>query len=186
MYIFFGCFGEKSSKLVCELDFIYNHNPYSKLIKYYWRYIDDLFFIWSGNAWINSMHSWTQGIYWLYIVLWSWMYLFFGCFGEKVGTSKHTEVYKKKTDRNTFLHFRSFHSPALKRSLPYSQLLRIRHICKSPAKVLCGNLKCRGSEETLLDEHVKRVRLIQRPELLKPSSLLISGLGTSFYIQFHL
>ena len=33
-----------------ELDLIYNHNPYSKLIKYYWRYIDDLFFIWSGNA----------------------------------------------------------------------------------------------------------------------------------------
>lgn len=33
-----------------KLDFIYNHNPYFKSIKYYWRYIDDLFFIWGGGA----------------------------------------------------------------------------------------------------------------------------------------
>ena len=41
-----------------------------------------------------------------------------------------TVVYKKETDRNTFLQL-SNHPLALKKSLPCSQLLRLRSICNS-------------------------------------------------------
>ena len=95
---------------------------------------------------------------------------------KKHENSLHTEVFKKETDRNTFLQFNSFHSPALKRSLPYSQLLRMKRICNSDAsfefhaKNLCVNFKERGYGEALLENHLNRVRQVQRSDLLKPSS----------------
>lgn len=117
-----------------ELDFIYNHNPYSKFIESYGSYRDDLSFIWSGNAkdlkeFYGFMNSRKESIkFTLCFDLEHISYL--DVLVKKEGTSLHTEVYEKETNRNTFLQF-SYHSSALKRSLPHNQLLRTRRICDS-------------------------------------------------------
>ena len=50
---------------------------------------------------------------------------------RKTDTALETELYKKGTDRNAFLHYSSYHLPGLERSSPYSQLTRAKCICTS-------------------------------------------------------
>ena len=41
----------------------------------------------------------------------------------------YTNTYRKKHDRQNFLHINSEHTKSLKNSIPYSQPLRIKQIC---------------------------------------------------------
>ena len=41
----------------------------------------------------------------------------------------YTKIYRKKTDRQTFININSEHSKSLKTSIPYSQALTIKRIC---------------------------------------------------------
>ncbi|KAL2096621.1 hypothetical protein ACEWY4_008769 [Coilia grayii] len=82
------------------------------------------------------------------------------------------EIYCKETDRNSFLHYQSFLPPSLKRSLPYSQLLRVRRICDNDvaferqAGELCQRFRDRGYTDTLVGYYLLQVRNIQRVDLL--------------------
>ncbi|KAL2087323.1 hypothetical protein ACEWY4_018382 [Coilia grayii] len=161
-----------------ELDFVYNNNPYSKFLKRFWRYIDDLYFIWSGSTDdLKNFHAYMKSKmpsikFTLEFSLEQISFL--DVLIKKDGTTLHTELYKKDTDRNTLLHFSSYHSPALKRSLPFSQLTRVRRICdsnstfESHAKDLCEGFKERGYGEKLLNAHLNKVRQINRSDLLTP------------------
>ena len=42
-----------------------------------------------------------------------------------------TTPYKKETERNTFLHCKSYHPPSTKKNIPYSQALQISRICSN-------------------------------------------------------
>ncbi|XP_037774196.1 uncharacterized protein LOC119570599 [Penaeus monodon] len=46
-----------------------------------------------------------------------------------------TSVYHKPSNTHQYLHFQSCHPPSLKRSLPYSQALRIKRIVSEPHKL---------------------------------------------------
>lgn len=52
-----------------ELDLIYNHNPYSKFIKIYWRY--NLYLEWQcwWFKWVSCIHKFSEGIYKILIVM---------------------------------------------------------------------------------------------------------------------
>lgn len=163
-----------------EHDFIYNDNPFKQHLKVFYRFIDDLFFLWTGskeellafNDYVNTRLpsikftlSYDQNVM-----------PFLDVLVKKVDNVLHTEIYRKDTDRNTFLHYQSYHPPSLKRSLPYSQLLRVRRICNNEAVFeqqageLCERFRDRGYAGHLLDNCLERVRNIQRSDLLTNSA----------------
>lgn len=161
-----------------EFDFVYNNNPYFKFIKHYWRFIDDLFIIWSGD--VNSLHDFHN---YMNAQMRSIKFTlehnknsisFLDVKVNKVGTCLETELYKKDTDRNTFLQYGSYHSPSLKRNLPYSQLTRVKRICTSAdaferhATALCDNFQHRGYKRETLSHHLNKVRATPRSDLLQP------------------
>ena len=108
----------------------------------------------------------------------------------KMDEQVSTSVYKKKTDRNNYLHFSSYHPPGLKKGLPYSQLLRVKRICSSEtafdkhAKDINQCFYTKGYDNKVLGGCLEKVRNISRSSLLtsKPTQLSESKivLSTTF------
>ena len=160
-----------------EEDYIYNNNPFSVYIKTYWRYIDDLFIVWTGSAddlkmFHQSLNTKIESI--KFTLEYDHEKIsFLDVLVKKKEDGIHTEVYKKETARNTFLHYTSYHPPSLKRSLPYSQLLRYKRICDEndvfelQSKELCENFRDRGYDPSMIDSTMNRARQVQREDLFK-------------------
>lgn len=109
-----------------EEDLVFNsaRNPHLKYISNWTRYIDDIFFVWSGSAEeLASFHSFintnscnlkftmehdTQTMNFLDILIY------------RESNKLCSTLYRKSTDRNSILHGKSFHPVSLKRSLPIS------------------------------------------------------------------
>ena len=161
-----------------EEDFVYNNNPFSTLLRCWYRFIDDVFCIFTGSfeqlqefkVYISSRmptikftleHS-QQSISFLDVMV------------TKKSEQLDTKVYRKETDRNSFLDFSSYHTPGLKKGLPYSQLVRIKRICSSEmafeeqAADLCSRFREKGYREDILNDALQRARDLDRNHLLKP------------------
>ena len=147
----------------------------------YLRYIDDIFMIWKGSqqeleafiAEINSVHPSIK-----LEVDFSQVSVNFLDTTVTI-TPNHSiksSLYQKPTDRHNFLHHKSYHPSSTKKSLPYSQALRIRRICSSvedeklALEKLKDQFKARGYKETLINEAVQRAETRDREELLQPRS----------------
>lgn len=120
-----------------EQDTVFNaaHNPHLHNISNWYRYIDDIFFIWHGTKtelqdffnFINTngfnlrftMNCDTYKMNFLDILVY------------RQSNKLSSSLYRKSTDRNSILHGDSFHPTALKKSLPISQFNRVRRICSS-------------------------------------------------------
>ena len=95
----------------------------------YLRYIDDIFLIWKGSEeelkhfinYINQVHPKIK-----FDIQYSYKEINF--LDTKVQITNNgqlqTTLYKKPTDRQSFLHKKSYHPPSTKQSIPYSQALR--------------------------------------------------------------
>ena len=83
-------------------------------------------------------------------------------------------LYRKPAEGHQFVHFSSAHPVALKRSLPYSQLLRIRRNCTRPsdyqreAAALLERFRKRGYPEDVLKATLNKAATVTRESLLKP------------------
>ena len=83
-----------------------------------------------------------------------------------------TSLFRKPTDNHQFVHWASHHPPHLKRSLPYSQLIRIKRNCshdedfEKEATTLIERFKARKYPARILYEARDRVRNLNRKELL--------------------
>ena len=86
-----------------------------------------------------------------------------------------TEVYCKPTDSHSYLYYSSAHPPHCKRSLPYSQLLRLKRICSKRqdsmknAHSLCVYFLHRGYPVKLILDALLKSSLKSREDLIKIS-----------------
>ena len=99
-------------------------------------FIDDIFLIWKSDQdslinFINYLNNVVPSIKFTHeISVHSVNFLGTTVLKDNQGNIS-TDVYQKPTDTHPYLHWTSAHPPHLKRSIPYSQALRLRRICSS-------------------------------------------------------
>ena len=101
------------------------------------RYIDDIFFIWEHGkdeleGWLDYLNKSHKII--KFTAEKSTVDINFLDTKLKVNQKEHklyTDLYVKPTDTISYLKYNSAHPPKCKDSLPYSQFLRIKQICKN-------------------------------------------------------
>ena len=85
----------------------------------------------------------------------------------------NANIYRKQTDRQTFLYINSEHPKPLKTSIPYRQALRIKGICSKTIdfeyhlQELKENLVNEGCNKISINQQFSKVKTIDRNELLK-------------------
>ena len=110
-----------------ERKFIY---PFIKtFLLIYLRFIDDIFFMWTGSKSdlekvLNELTTKHPSIKFEYEI--SKERISFLDTEINIKNNKlHTKIFRKKTNRQTFLNINSEHAKSLKNSIPYSQALWI-------------------------------------------------------------
>ena len=144
----------------------------------WWRYIDDVFFIWEHGeeslkeflSYLNTLHPTLQ---FDSPVQYSTETLdFLDVTVTKIGNRLKTDLFTKVTDTHQFLEFSSCHPYHTKRSIPYSQTLRLRRICSEDrdflqrVKELKGYLKARGYDMDMVEKQVLEAMKISRENSL--------------------
>ena len=101
--------------------------------KVWFRYIDDIFFIWehgenSLKEWYEHLNNYHKTI--KFTLEWSRKTInFLDTTVKKDKNNRlYTDLYTKPTDTNSYPRFDSAHPSKCKQSLPYSQFLRLRCI----------------------------------------------------------
>ena len=144
----------------------------------YLRYIDDIFFIWKNSEAelksffkeINEIHPAIK-----FDVKYSYKEISFLDTTVKITSNNElvTTLLKKQTDKQSFLHHKSYHPSSTKKSIPFSQALRLSRICSDKIDYFnqLGELKLkftqRGYPATDITTQFKKASDIDRKETLK-------------------
>ena len=134
----------------------------------YLRYIDDIFMIWTGTKQelltflekLNSRHKTFKLEHNISNSTISFLDTLI--YKDKNNTLQPT-LYRKPTDQQSYLHAHPDYPKSLKRSIPYSQALRIKTICstlteyKKHCAILKQNFIERGYEENILKDEMDKV-----------------------------
>ena len=85
----------------------------------------------------------------------------------------HTTIFTERTDKQNYLHYKSEHPLPLKNSIPFGQVLRIKHICseakefmKNCTKIL-NKFTLRGYPKIITQQAYYKTIPLQRNNLLK-------------------
>ena len=146
--------------------------------KTYLRFIDDIFMLWTGTldelknfeGTINQIHPSIK-------LTFEYSFKEIKFLETTVVNSPNgrltTKVFKKPTDRSSYLHNTSYHPNSLKNNIPYGQALRLKKICssetdyrKSLDEMKRAFLK-RGYQENHLTEQFAKASSMMRSDLLK-------------------
>ncbi|XP_066441337.1 uncharacterized protein [Eleutherodactylus coqui] len=144
----------------------------------WWRYIDDVFLIWNGS--MEQLKAFHEEINNLLPELKFTLSAsdksiqFLDVLIIKQGSGLVTDLYTKPTDRNNLLQYSSCHPPAMMRSLPWSQMLRVRRVVSDEffddrLEAMCRKFAARGYPQDLLSKQTYRVKQIARTSILSPS-----------------
>ena len=165
--IFMGMFEER-----------YIYPLIEKISNFYLQFIDDIFLIWTGTTdqlmkfkqQINEVHPSikfdfnfsNKEINFLDTVVY------------KTQSGKlETKLYGKESDRQAYLHRKSKHPESLKRSIPFSQALRLRRICSTNNEFqdscdkLRNKLLERGYKQQEINKGIERTKTLDRRKLLE-------------------
>ena len=146
------------------------------LILIYVRYIDDIFFIWTGTerellqffSEINSVHPTIKFDYIYSRNNMNFLDSTVTILGNRLGTS----VYTKPTDRKAYLHAKSYHPKSTKEAISFSQASRLRRICTEKndflelAEKLKNDLVNRGHNSDKVSSEISRAGNMNRDLLL--------------------
>ncbi len=122
------------------------------------RFIDDIFGIWRGKEeellhffdWINHQPRHSTIIFTPEYSTERINFLDVSIYKQSGNPNIQTRLYSKPTGRASYLHFSSSHPYNQKKSIPYSQLLRVRRICSEGhqfhfhARKMIQNFRSRG------------------------------------------
>ena len=163
-----------------EDQFVYKSRWY-RFIRFWGRYIDDIFFIWTGT--IESLKSFLKHMNSVHpTIKFTAKYSKHEVNFLDTTVRKHqngslsTDVYQKPTDNPAYLHKKSAHDHKPKQSIPYSQALRLRRICQDDTTlrkrlqqyaqyfVACGY---KGKD---IYNKTKKVLTISQEEALRPNT----------------
>ena len=147
----------------------------------YFRFIDDIFFIWTGSeellhqviTKVNEVHNSIKFDY-------KYSYKEIDFLDTTVIINNDltisTKLYVKPTDRNAYLQYSSYHPRSMKENIPYGQALRVKKICtnkddlESSMETLKNNFINRGYPQDKIDKDIERAKSVERQELLRKSN----------------
>ena len=142
----------------------------------WWRYIDDVFLIWEHgeeelNLFLQRLNSFHPSIKFTS----SFSYQTMNFLDVQVtidGKNLITDLYVKSTDTHQYLHAKSCHVYHAKKSIPYSQTLRLNRICSNNVlfDTRCNQLEDwlikRGYNSKMVRNQVLAARKFSRNDLL--------------------
>ncbi|XP_056425917.1 uncharacterized protein LOC130367520 [Hyla sarda] len=146
----------------------------------WWRYIDDIFLIWSGSEieltlfhqYLNSIDPNISFSLTSSTTRVNFLDTNVTIMGDKLVTS----LYTKPTDCNSVLHYSSCHPRSMVRSLPASQMMRARRIIGQDDQIepsltrMSDNFRKRGYPKKLLEECKNRTLCMNRETLLQKTT----------------
>uniref|UniRef100_A0A8C5PDK2 Reverse transcriptase domain-containing protein n=1 Tax=Leptobrachium leishanense TaxID=445787 RepID=A0A8C5PDK2_9ANUR len=118
-----------------ENQFIYPHQFFINFVHTWWRYIDDVFGIWTGTetdlTFLTQMNTVNAHI--KFTMISNPLEINFLDLTLRVeGTHLVSDLFVKPTDRNSLLHYSSFHPESTLNSLPRSQFTRVIRNVSNP------------------------------------------------------
>ena len=145
---------------------------------FYARYIDDIFFIYTGGEaklleFLTNLNTKHDSIKFDHEKSMQFIPFLDTLIYIDENRQLQTTLYTKPTDTHNYLHFKSTHPKHLKQSLPYSQALRLRRICsdsnefKKHCETLTENFKARGYAEDLINKQIEKASLVPRENTLE-------------------
>ncbi|XP_078527507.1 uncharacterized protein LOC144799808 [Lissotriton helveticus] len=151
--------------------------PFFENISEWSRYIDDIFFIWTGESvmltefleWLNlgdinlkfTSHQNRDQCEFLDIII------------KHIDGRLNVELFTKTTDRNTMLHFDSNHPTCQKNNIPFGQFLRLKRNCttmrdyEKHADVLKKKFLERGYPRRLIRQAYKKAKYFNRETIFE-------------------
>ncbi|MGH0115911.1 UNVERIFIED_CONTAM: hypothetical protein FKN15_054267 [Acipenser sinensis] len=105
--------------------------------------------------------------------------------------TSNTTLFYKETDSHSYLRYDSSHPKACRNSIPYSQLLRLRHICSDDSDFLnktndmCAFFRNCGFLDTILREAQLRVSTINRKDALYKTKTQNTNNGFPLVLTYH-
>ena len=137
----------------------------------YVRYIDDLFFIWTGSEEdllkfleeVNTLHHSIKFDYEYSKEKVNFLDTTISVIGNKLSTT----LYTKPTDRKSYLHSKSYHPQSTKKSIAFSQAARLKRICteeddfRSHAEKLKQDLVNRGYQPDAVSKEIERAASLE-------------------------
>ena len=163
---------------------------------FYVRFFDDIFMIWTHGSEeleqfttrANSTHpsiKFTTEIS-------STSLPFLDVLVSVTDTGIKTSLYRKPTDRPTYLMYCSFHPHHIKSSIVFSQLLRLKRICSDISDyeheftILTQSLLSRGYPYKLISEQINHAsHIVRTKSLTRNSNKNINEKRITFITQFH-
>jgi len=152
-----------------------NHTEHIDIWK---RFIDDIFFIWTGSFtqltefmhMANTIHPTIK-----FTFEYSKNRIHFLDTTIYINKQRqlHTTLYRKPTDKNLILHYTSHHPYHLKRNIAYTQALRYKriisnnHQLRTELKTLTSILLTRGYPPRMIKQQISKATRIPRTELLR-------------------